>query len=115
MFIIPPKIINICGGGAFGSIMCVNRCNNTCDVVFTYSSYSNVVFTTFQFIDVVKAIYSNQCYETTSIGEFPAISEYLTIYPNPSIDYINLQFPNVKSFKAYIYNLNGLLVKTHNF
>lgn len=102
----------ISGGGAFGSIMWVNRCNNTCGVIFTYSSYSNVVQTSFQVIDVVNTIYPNQCYQTTSISENKNEST-IFIYPNPATDMVHLQTENeiIKSIK--IFNVQGEFIQKY--
>jgi CubicO group peptidase (beta-lactamase class C family) len=53
----------ITGAGAFGSIMWINRCNDTCGIVFTLSSYRKVKKISSQVIDVVNSIYSNPCQE----------------------------------------------------
>jgi CubicO group peptidase (beta-lactamase class C family) len=74
----------ISGAGAFGSIMWVNRCNNTCGVIYTYSSYSKVWKTSFQIIDEFNKIYPNQCYQS-QVNEYQI--EKLVIIPNPSSDY----------------------------
>ncbi len=75
----------ISGAGAFGSIMWINRCNNTCGVIFTYSNYSKVWNTSFQIIDEFNKIYPNQCYKS-HVNEF--LSEELVIIPNPASDYL---------------------------
>ncbi|MEW6507706.1 MAG: serine hydrolase [Bacteroidota bacterium] len=75
----------ISGGGAFGSIMWINRCNKTCGVVFTYSTFSKVCETTFQVIDVVNKIFPKNCY-ATSVNETesqPTTYQLYQNYPNP--------------------------------
>jgi CubicO group peptidase (beta-lactamase class C family) len=75
----------ISGGGAFGTIMWINRCNNTCGVIFTYSSYSKVWETSFRVIDMVNKIYPDMC-NTTSVIASSFIPEKFQLeqnYPNP--------------------------------
>jgi CubicO group peptidase (beta-lactamase class C family) len=105
----------ISGGGAFGSIMWVNRCNNSCGVIFTYSNYSKVVQTSFQIIDVVNSIYPNNCYRTSFVLN-KSNNEISYITPNPASDYIEINLDNVILSEAKnpvkIYNTFGECVMT---
>ncbi|MEW6196657.1 MAG: serine hydrolase [Bacteroidota bacterium] len=103
----------ISGAGAFGSIMWVNRCNNTCGVVFTYSSYSKVWETTFQVIDVVNSIYPNQCYQSTevdnSVNNVPTEFKLHQNYPNPFNPSTTIRFslPKNEFVQLRVFNMLG--------
>jgi CubicO group peptidase (beta-lactamase class C family) len=102
----------ISGGGAFGSIMWINRCNNTCGVVFTYSTYTKVWETTFQVMDVVNSIYPNQCYTTkieNSENTIPSEYKLLQNYPNPFNPTTKIEFdlPKSENVKIEIFDILG--------
>jgi hypothetical protein len=63
-------------------------------------------------LTIFEYAYQNQSY---SINEIENINN-LTIYPNPSSDYITIDFPNYSSDKKQsikIYNTSGRHIKTH--
>jgi len=106
----------ISGGGAFGSIMWVNRCNNTCGVVFTYANYGNVWPTTFQVIDVVNSIYPNQCYQFTGINENdPKHFENIKVFPNPTNNVLHLE-PGLlgENYTVELINSMGQQIGSYN-
>lgn len=102
----------ISGGGAFGSIMWINRCNNTCGVVFTYSSYSKVWETSFQIVDEFNKIYPNECsHSRVNESQF----EKNITFPNPASEYIEISqssegFEPSEGLEIKIYNDMGELV-----
>jgi|GEM_PF-980001 len=57
----------ISGAGAFGTIFWVNRCNGTAGVVFTSSSYSRALGTTFQIMDIVRNLVGGGCDENPPV------------------------------------------------
>lgn len=101
----------ISGAGAFGSVMWVNRCNNTCGVVFTYAIYGNVWPITFQIIDVVNTIYPNQCYQIIGVIELNNHFPGMNIYPNPTQSQLTIfNLPTDFSEVVSIYNSMGQLM-----
>ncbi|MBL8026857.1 MAG: beta-lactamase family protein [Fibrobacteres bacterium] len=107
----------ISGAGAFGTEIWVNRCNNTCGALFTMSLYAKAEKTIFHMLDMVNAIYPNQCYTgSTSIdaGADETTSDNVNFSnsPNPFNPETKLSFVLNKetSYRLDIYNLKGMKI-----
>jgi CubicO group peptidase (beta-lactamase class C family) len=85
----------ISGAGAFGTVYWVNRCNNTTGVIFTASSFTNVVSTAFQVMDVARLAIDarNTTCNTPRTDLVEAQSIDFQLSPNPVSDILTLTLP----------------------
>ncbi len=102
----------ISADGAFGGIIWINRCTNMTGVFMTFipSLIASTQKIQAPAMDIFRNAVPFNCYSST--GWAKAQINEIKMYPNPATTNLLLDIPTTRTFKIYIINIVGTVVKS---